>query len=243
MNSSLIRIAGFVASLMVVPATVKAQAIAPRGGAMAPQAVPGYAVPGYPQPGYAPGGAYPQPERMSVVDPDKKLSAGDEVTVEIVEDREGGLARVVSATGELDVPPLGRVRVAGQTAADAASNIKRMLEKDYYYTATVRLSIDRISKVAVQQGSVQLSGQVRIVGPQMLIAGEQLTVSGAILKAGGLTEWGNAKKVQVTRRSKDGRTEQFEVDFKKITETGDIQADPVLQDGDRIFVPKIFIRF
>jgi polysaccharide export outer membrane protein len=77
----------------------------------------------------------------------------------------------------------------------------------------------------------------------MLIAGEQVTVTGAILKAGGLTEWGNAKKVQVTRRSKDGKTEQFEVDFKKITETGDIQADPVLQDGDRIFVPKIFIRF
>lgn len=248
MTTSLIRIAGFVAAVVVVPAIVQAQAIAPRGVPVSPQSAPGYAVPGYAQPGYQPGygqpgAGYAQPERMSVVDPDKKLSAGDEVTVEIVEDREGGLPRVVSATGELDVPPLGRVRVSGQTAADAASNIKRMLEKDYYYTATVRLSIDRISKVAVQQGAVQLSGQVRIVGPQILIAGEQLTVTGALLKAGGLTEWGNAKKVQVTRRTKDGKTEQFEVDFKKITETGDIQSDPILQDGDRIFVPKIFIRF
>jgi len=42
-------------------------------------------------------------ERMAVVDPDKKLSAGDQVTVEIVEDREGGLPRIVTATGELDV--------------------------------------------------------------------------------------------------------------------------------------------
>src|SRR3954452_13550027 len=60
---------------------------------------------------------YPPQDRMSVLDPDKKLCAGDQVTLEIVEDRDGGLARVVTATGELDVPPLGRVRVAGKTAS------------------------------------------------------------------------------------------------------------------------------
>jgi len=193
-------------------------------------------------PGYAPAAGYPQ-ERMSVVDPDKKLSAGDQVTFEIVEDREGGFPRVVTATGELDVPPLGRVRVSGKTANEAAATIKQLLERDYYYTATVRLAIDQVSKVQVQQGSVQLSGQVRMVGPQIIVAGEALTVSSAILKAGGLTEWGNARKVKVTRQRKDGSAESFEVDFKKITETGDVKADPVLQDGDRIFVPKVIVRF
>jgi len=230
MPSSLIRLAKAASVLLVVPVT----GVGFDGGSgSAPAGRPATA--GYPQ-------AFVSQERMAVVDPDKKLSAGDEVTVEIVEDREGGLARVVTATGELDVPPLGRVRVSGQTASDAASNIKRLLEKDYYYTATVRLSIDRISKVAVQQGSVQLSGQVRMVGQQFLIAGEQLTVTGAILKAGGVTEWGNAKKIQVTRQKKDGTSEKFEVDFKKITETGDVKADPVLQDGDRIYIPKIIFR-
>ena len=60
------------------------------------------------QPGLSSTAALTQ-ERASVVDPDKKLAAGDQVTVEIVEDREGGLPRVVTATGDLDVPPLGRV--------------------------------------------------------------------------------------------------------------------------------------
>ena len=186
---------------------------------------------------------YPPQERMSVVDPDKKLSAGELVTVEIVEDREGGLARVVTATGELDVPPLGRVRVAGKSAADAAVSIKQLLEKDYYYTATVRLSIDQVSRTAVQQGSVQLSGFVRGVGQITLIAGEPLTVTAAILKAGGIGEWGNPRKVQVTRQKKDGTIETFVVDFKKITETGDVRADLILQDGDRIHVPKKIINF
>lgn len=228
MRSSLIRLASItVVGLLGL--------VAGRGQGLAPRALP------LPQ-GMQPGSAYPQ-ERMSVVDPDKKLSAGDQVTVEIVEDREGGLARVVTATGELDVPPLGRVRVSGRTAADAAVSIKQLLERDYYYTATVRLSIDQVSKVQVQQGSVQLSGQIRMVGSQILVAGEALTVSSAILKAGGLTEWGNARKVKVTRQKKDGGSESFEVDFKKITETGDVRADPVLQDGDRIFVPKVIVRF
>ncbi len=244
MPSSLIRYSSLAAFLvMAAPAVVRAQAYVSRTP-MPPIAQPGMAQPGM-QPGMQPG--YPNPynpmERMSVVDPNKKLSAGDQVTVEIVEDRDGGLPRVVTATGELDVPPLGRVRVSGKTASEAAAAIKVLLEKDYYYTATVRLSIDQVSKVQVQQGMVQLSGQVRMVGPQVLVAGEQLTVTGALLKAGGLTEWGNAKKVQVTRQNKDGSTEKFEVDFKKVTETGDVNADPVLQDGDRIFVPKVFVRF
>ncbi len=240
MPSSLIRYASVAAAILwAATVTAGAQGFAPRAQP-APQMIQPGMQPGM-QPGYPQ--AYAPQERMSVVDPSKKLSAGDQVTVEIVEDREGGLARVVTATGELDVPPLGRVRVSGKTAADAAVSIKQLLEKDYYYTATVRVSIDQVSKVQVQQGSVQLSGQVRLVGAQMLIAGEALTVTGAILKAGGLTEWGNAKKVQVTRQGKDGKMEKFEVDFKKVTETGDVNADPILQDGDRIFVPKIFIRF
>lgn len=246
MSSSLIRYCSLAALLLAVPVASQAQGFAsPRGQGVTPSGQPGMQMQPGTQPGMQPGypAAYAPVERMSIVDPNKKLSAGDQVTVEIVEDREGGLPRVVTATGELDVPPLGRVRVTGKTAADAAASIKQMLEKDYYYTATVRVSIDQVSKVQVQQGMIQLSGQVRMVGPQMLVAGEAMTVTGAILKAGGLTEWGNAKKVQVTRQGKDGKTEKFEVDFKKVTETGDVNADPVLQDGDRIFVPKVFVRF
>ena len=83
------------------------------------------------------------------------------MTVEIVEDRDAGLSRVVTAAGELDVPPLGHVRVSGRTTTEAASEIKRLLEKDYYQRATVRISIERASTVAVRSGVVYLSGEVR----------------------------------------------------------------------------------
>ena len=232
---SFLRFASVAATLLAVLITGRAQGQVPRATTYSPQ--------GYPQ--GIPVSSTPAPapqERMSVVDPDKKLTAGDQVTLEIVEDREGGLPRVVTATGELDVPPLGRVKVSGKTAADAASEIKQLLERDYYFHATVRLAIDRLSPVQVRQGLVYLSGEVRMMGPQEIVAGETLTLCNAILKAGGIGEWGNPKKVKLMRQ-KNGATETTEVNFKEITATGDVKKDPVLQDGDRIFVPRIYVKF
>jgi protein involved in polysaccharide export with SLBB domain len=196
------------------------------------------------QPGFAPDYSSTQP-RLSVVDPNKKLTAGDQVTVQIVEDREAGFPRVVTATGELDVPPLGRVRVSGQTAKDAEKTIKVLLEKEYYYTATVLVSIDQVSIAPVKMGSVLVSGSknnvVRVQGQQMLVAGEPLTLTTAVLKAMP-TEWANLRKVQITRMKKEGGIEKIIVDVEKIIKTGDANSDPVLQDGDRILVPDKWIR-
>ena len=231
MPSSLIRIVSIAAIILAAQTTGGAQGLVPRAQPAAPLA----------QPGYQPGTAMLQ-ERMPMIDPDKKLTAGDQVTVEIVEDREGGLPRVVTATGELDVPPVGRVKVAGKTVAEAAGDIKQLLERDYYYHATVRLAIDRVNTVQIRSGLVYLSGQVRLVGPQELVTGEALTLTNAILRAGGLTEWAAVRNVKLMRQ-KNGSTVTMEADYKKIIETGDVKSDPVLQDGDRIFVPKAFVRW
>jgi polysaccharide export outer membrane protein len=206
----------------------------------APQGPAGYGTPGAPAAGYgSQPGAYGG-DRMAVVDPDKKLSAGDRLTVEIVEDKEGGLPRVVTATGDLDVYPLGRVHVGGKTTTEATADIKRKLEADYYYHATVRISIDAVSTSSVRSGTIHLSGEVRVLGPQEMIAGEPLTLSNAILKAGGFTQWADQKKVKVTR-SVNGVSHTEVYDVKRIIEKGDINADPVLHDEDRINVPKAWI--
>ena len=238
---SFLRFASIAVALLTVSAIGRAQGVAPQKG-YSPQGYPQTTYPaGIPATGLgAPGGAG---ERMSVVDPDKKLSAGDQVTVEIVEDREGGLQRMVTATGELDVPPLGRVRVSGRTATEVAGEIKVALERDYYYHATVKLAIDRISPMAVRSGIVYLSGEVRQGGPQDIVSGETLTLTNAILKAGGVAEWGDPDKVKLTRQRKDGSVETIVSSFSKIIKSGDAKLDPVLQDGDRIFVPKTFFRW
>jgi len=228
MPNPLFRFASLVAVLFAAQLTGRSQGVVPR----AIPVNPGYSAP----PAYAP------QERMQVVDPDKKLSAGDMVTLEIVEDREGGLPRVVSAPGAIDVPPLGRVQVAGKTTTEASADIRRRLEADYYYRATVKLNIDRVSPIQVRAGTVSLSGQVRIVGSQEMLAGEPLRLSSAILKAGNFTEWADPKKVKLTRQI-NGAAQSTIYNVKVIIEKGDEKADPILQDGDRIFVPKTIFRY
>ncbi|MBC8165660.1 MAG: polysaccharide biosynthesis/export family protein [Bryobacteraceae bacterium] len=228
MPSCFLRFATIIAVSLTAVTTSGAQGVAPRAQSVAPMGM-------QMQPGMG------MMERASTVDPDKKLSAGDQVTLEIVEDKEGGLARVVTAAGDLDVPELGRVNVAGKTTAEASGEIKRKLEADYYYHATVRLAIDRVSPIQVRSGIVYLSGEVRQVGPQEIVAGETLTLSNAILKAGGLTEWADSKKVKLMRQN-TGITQKTEHNYKSIIERGDVKNDPVLQNGDRINVPKIFFR-
>src|SRR5690349_9182842 len=92
-----------------------------------------------PQSSYSAGLAAVERSSMSAVpvDPNKRLAVGDTVSVEIVEDREAPTLRRVTATGDIDLSPLGRIRVAGKTANEVESSLKSYLEKDYYYVATV----------------------------------------------------------------------------------------------------------
>lgn len=216
-----------IAVLCAAEVTAAAQGMIPRAAPVGRQ--------GYAQPGY------PAGERMEAVDPDKKLSPGDQVTLEIVEDKDGGIPKVVTATGELDVPPLGRVHVSGKTTIEASSDIRRRLEVDYYYKATVKLSIDRVSPTMVKSGTVYLAGEVRAVGAVEMVSGVPLKLSEAILQAGGFGPWADDRKVQVTRRAGNS-TQKITVDVKEVLQKGNVEKDVTLQDGDRVYVPQAFFK-
>lgn len=166
------------------------------------------------------------------VDPNRRLTVGDVVSFEIVEDREAPVLKKVLATGEIDLSPLGRVRVAGKTTTQAEADIKSYLEKDYYFAATPRLAMDTVNPVAILR-KVIISGEVRAPGPIEIAGGERLTLSEAILRAGNFTQWAKKDKVKLTR----GGSQQI-YDVRKITAEGQVDQDPILQDGDRVHVDK-----
>lgn len=188
------------------------------------------------------GNSEPPPKTVSVqvplvVDAGRQLAAGDEVLTQVVEDREPPVPRVVNAGGEINLPPLGPVRIQGKTAAEAAELIKKLLEKDYYNTATVRISI-----IEGHPGWVVVSGTVKKPGPQMLTDGKPLTLTKAIRNAG-FSEWADLRTVKLRHWKEDGTEEVSTVNVKTIIEAGEGNDDLVLQNGDRIFVPKMSPRF
>jgi protein involved in polysaccharide export with SLBB domain len=129
-----------------------------------------------------------------------------------------------------------------------AAEIKTELEKEdsFYFHATVIIAVDLMTK---SHGRVYLEGAVRLPGPMDLPSDEVLTLSKAILRAGGFTDYAKRDKVIVTRSGADKEAagkdaiKTFTVDVGKIFDKKKMETDLPLESGDFIFVDDRLFRF
>ena len=176
---------------------------------------------------------------MEVLDHSRRLGAGDRLSYRVVQEKRAPLSLTITDSGEVEVPLIGRVRASGRTCKELAEAIKPMLQREYFIRATVIIGLDSAS--VKSRGTVYVSGQVRSQGPIEIPAEDRLTVSKAILKAGGFAEFSDNRKVKLVRSKADGKVETIIVDVDAILTKGQIDKDPVLQADDRIIVPRKFI--
>lgn len=174
-----------------------------------------------------------------VLDDKHKLLPGDRVGFQILEDRTNSIPLLVAESAELDLPYLGRVSVAGKTCKQAAADIKALLEKDYYFKATVIIGLDALTKVL---GKVYVFGPVRNPGPVEIPANETFTAGKAILRVGGFGDFANRKKVQVVRKTGTGN-KTFIVNMENVLEKGRTEEDVTLEPEDFIIVPQRAFNF
>jgi protein involved in polysaccharide export with SLBB domain len=173
---------------------------------------------------------------MSVLDDKKKLGPNDSVSFRVVEDRDNESQRLrVNDNGELEVPYVGLVPAQGKSCKELAYSIKSLLERQYYYHATVILAVDRVSEKS--KGRIYVYGSVKGQGPQEIPPDESYTVSKAIIKAGGFGDFANKRKVKLTRKN----GQEFSVDLKRVIEEGHTEEDLELQPDDQIYVPQRLI--
>jgi protein involved in polysaccharide export with SLBB domain len=178
---------------------------------------------------------------MEVLDDSRPLSIGDAVNVRIVEDRDPPVTLQVKDSGDLEVPYVGRVRAAGLTPRGLAYAIKTELERDYYHNATVIVGLDTARQQSA--GLFYLTGMVNSPGPQEIPTYETLTVSKAILRAGGFSNFANQRKVKLTRAGPNGQTDTRIIDVKEIIERGRLDLDVEIRPNDFIVVPERLINF
>jgi len=169
-----------------------------------------------------------------VLEDKHKLLPGDRLSFQIVEDRTNAVPLLVAESSELDVPYIGRVSVANMTCKQAAEAIKSLLEKDYYYKATVIIGLDAMTKVL---GKVYVFGPVRNPGPVEIPANENFTAGKAILRVGGFGDFANRKKVQVVRKTDSGN-KTFVVNMENVLEKGKTEEDVTLEPEDFVIVPQ-----
>jgi protein involved in polysaccharide export with SLBB domain len=178
---------------------------------------------------------------MEVLDNSRRLGAGDRLSYRVVQERRAPLPLMVTDSGEVEVPLIGRVRASGRTCKELAESIKPMLQREYFIHATVIIGLDAAS--SKPRGTVYVSGQVRGQGSVDLPPEDRFTVSKAILKAGGFAEFAEKRKVKLVRNKAGGGVETTIVDVDAVLSKGQIDKDPILQPDDRIIVPQKFINF
>jgi polysaccharide export outer membrane protein len=177
-----------------------------------------------------------------VPDDKYKLRVGDRVSFQILEDRGTPGFLIVADSGELEFPYVGRVPAVDKTCKQVVTEVKALLEKDFYYHATVVMALDTANKAV---GRVYVWGQVRTQGPVELLVNETMTAGKAILRAGGFGDFANKKKVKVVRNTDaaGGTTQSFELNMVDILENGKTAQDIALQPDDFIIVPSRLINF
>jgi len=177
---------------------------------------------------------------MEVLDDKRPLQIGDRLSMRVVEDRRAPMSLIVTDSGEVEVPLIGRVQAKGKTCKQLAYAIKTPLEREYYYKATVIIGLDFESLKS--PGRVYVTGQVRNQGPLAIPPDETFTVSRAIIRAGGFADFANKRRVKLIRKNGD-KTETIIVDLELVIKKGRTDKDPVVEPDDTIIVPERLINF
>jgi protein involved in polysaccharide export with SLBB domain len=177
-----------------------------------------------------------------VLDDKHILEPGDILSFQIIEDHDPAIQLVVADSRELDAPYIGRISVADKTCKQLAKELKTLLEKDYYYKATVIIGLDLVNKV---RGKVYVWGQVRAQGAVDLLFDQKLTAGKAILMAGGFGDFANKKNVKIIRGSgaTGNASQTFEVNMVDVLENNKTDQDVVLEPDDFIIVQARAVNF
>ena len=134
----------------------------------------------------------------------------------------------VDNDGTIDVPYIGRVKVAGRTARDVEREIRSRLNEKYLVNPSVNVTI-----VKYQSKTVTVQGYVR--NPAEYILQGNVSLTSLLARAGSMT-MDAGSYVLISRMGANGATEQIRVSRKDI-ETGKAQ-NILLKDGDTVLVPK-----
>lgn len=94
--------------------------------------------------------------------------------------------------------------------------------------------------------NVIIVGQVNRPGNYVLVGGDAnterpggyATVTWAIQQAGGITEQADIHQIQLLRITQAGTQQIIPVNLWELLQTGDLNNDPFLQDGDTIIIPQ-----
>lgn len=141
----------------------------------------------------------------------------------------------IEVDGSINLPLIGKVKVAGLTIADARERIRYLYNKDFLVNPQLSLDVTHF-----HPRKVDVIGQVNEPGPVNIPLEKDLTLVEAISLAKGFTRLAKRSEVQVTRVDKNGEKIVQVVNADRLMSDTESE-DYILQEGDSIYVPERFL--
>ncbi|MBI5417195.1 SLBB domain-containing protein [Candidatus Poribacteria bacterium] len=158
------------------------------------------------------------------VSPDYILGPGDNIIIDIWGGYTNQIVLAVDSDGKIVLPSVGTVYLAGVEFAKLKDIIKEKLKKEYQ-NIDVEVTMGRLRTI-----QVYLVGELLYPGSYDISS--LSTVYNAIIFAGGPSENGSLRNIEVIRN----KQVIAKVDFYNFLLTGQRTDDIRLQDGDTVFV-------
>jgi protein involved in polysaccharide export with SLBB domain len=168
---------------------------------------------------------YESQQQLPVGD-DYVLGPGDQLLIRVWGSTSGETKATIDRSGEIAIPKLGTLNLAGVKASQAQASVKALFNK-YHKDIDVSVSFGKLRKI-----TVFVVGQSRFPGSYQL--NSQATLTSGLFASGGPNSSGSIRRVQLKRNG----TVVFEFDLYAFLGKGEKAADVQLQDGDVIFFPQ-----
>lgn len=163
------------------------------------------------------------------------LGAGDRINIEVFQLPQYSGEREVLVDGSINLPVVGSLSVEGLTIKEAERAIAAQ------YSQTLRRPIVTVNLLQPRSIQIGIAGEVNRPGAYTISPnGSQLpTVTQLIESAGGIRMTADLRQVQIRRQTPSGAEQVNIVDLWQLLQTGSLSYDPVLRDGDTIFIPAV----
>ena len=161
------------------------------------------------------------------IDPNKYIvGPGDEFGLNILTNINMTFPLKVTPTGDLFIPAVGIVHVAGSNLTDVIKLVKSFVHTQAYPGAKVDLVLINLRKFRVQ-----IAGAVN--KPGFIIANPRERLSDIVERAEGFHQLAREFSIEVKRM--DGT--RLTLNYLKFLRDGDLDDNPTFQEGDKITVP------
>jgi polysaccharide export outer membrane protein len=200
----------------------------------------------------APPMAQPQPGPVSNNKNDYILGVGDRLQIDIfnVPEYSGEQGRhQVSVDGALNLPLIGYIPVQGMTLEQVTDTLT---EKYGEYLQRPLITLTLLSARPLQ---IAVAGEVKRPGAYTLAASatpnttanmgmteaslKPPTLTRVIQMAGGVTALADVRQVKIRRSQPGGQEQVLDINLWELLQSGDLQQDIPLRDGDTVYVPTV----